>query len=181
MASSRSRKAINTDNATTKPLSLVQQRARQFEALAISQVKSKECNWWLSDFKNVKENCECAPCESLKSNDEGDIDSQNNVEVLENVVDSQAENIVEECQEIEESDILTGDGDIMGGARNSISEDEIITNDNDDNFIVLNYPGDVKVVEAMNDSVHFKTAPNIHHGVTIIYPEDEEPQVSDEE
>lgn len=185
MASSRSyRRAINTDNETTKPLSLVQQRARQFEALATStlQVKPKECNWWLSDFKNENDiPCECEPCENVKSIDEGDIDSQkfDNVEehVEENIANVPVD-IVEEAQDDELNDEFLSGEDISVGAKESVSDDEkISTNDNEDDIIVADAG---TVIEATNNNVNFKFHSIKHHGIKLTHPNDEETHVTDE-
>lgn len=176
MASSRlPRRVINTDSEITKPLSLVQQRARQFEALATLQVKSKECNWWLSDFKNLQENpCECEPCESSKSTDDGVIDSQKNVDVRENV-DVQEENIFEECEDILQNDSLI-DGNVKS------EDDRIATGtDDDDDLVLANSPVNENFAEAMNDNVNFKPFTNIHHGETSAQSNDGEVNMTDED
>lgn len=178
MASSRlPRKLIINDNET-KPLSMVQQRARQFEALATLQVKSKECNWWLSDFKNP---CECEPCENSKSTDDGVIDSQKNVVVRENIYVPKI-NIVEESEVIEQNELIT-DEDVSAGGRVSVSEDEKIAtdNENDADFVLVNSPVSEQVVEAMNDNINFKVFPNIHHGVTLAHSNDTEVHMTDED
>lgn len=185
MASSQSsRIAINNDNENTKPLSLVQQRARQFEALATLQVKSKECNWWLSDFKNVKKNsCECEPCEQLKLPiDEGDIDSQKYVDVNEHIDDLESENTIgiqsQDVANLGENEIFTGESDT---ASVLTSEDEDITNNNDDDHNFVNSDGEKEVIEAMNDEIIFKHTLNLESEVTLTHSNDEATHATDEE
>lgn len=182
MASSRSyRKTITTDNETTKPLSLVQQRARQFEALATLQVKPKECNWWLSDFKNLKDiTCECEPCENVKSIDESDVDSQRFVNVEEHVDDVLVDIVAEALDDEHNDELLSGE-DISVGAKESMSEDEkISTNDNDDEIMLAESSMKGTVVEAMNNNVKFKIPSITHHGIKLTHTNDEETHATDE-
>lgn len=167
MASSRSyRNVVNTSNGTAKPLSLVQQRARQFEALAqSSEVKAKECNWWLSDFKNLADNsCECEPCENRKSLGDSDVISEKFVDKEEQVDDVQVE-IVEEADQYEEND------EESVFAKESASGDEkLFTNDDEIEDDVT--PANHKVVEAMNSNVH---------GVKVLQTDVEDAPFTDEE
>lgn len=177
MASSRSyRKAVNTDNEITKPLSLVQQRARQFEALATLQEKPKECNWWLSEFKSLKDiSCECEPCESFNSIDQGAIDSQQFIDVeKKHVEDIAVDHIVEDAQDDEHDDELLSGEEISVDAKESISEDEKLSNnDNDDEFVLADSCAQGEVIEAVNDNVNFK-------GTSITHPVDDEIHATDE-
>lgn len=164
---------MNSDSEITKPLSLVQQRARQFEALAsLQEVKSKECNWWLSDFKIVKDNpCECEPCENLKSIDEGDVDFQKMV-IDDELVDDVE--IAEEAQNYEQ--FLP----IVAGQVPLSKDEEMFVEDEDDDLLVT-LPVKDSVVEAMNENVNFKGTSSTHHGIKLLHSNDGETQVTDEE
>lgn len=179
MASSRSyRNDTNTDSEITKPLSLVQQRARQFEALASIQVKSKECNWWLSDFKNVKDNsCECDPCENSKVIDEGDIDSEKFVDVHVDDVQENVDDVQVGEEEAEDEHNEFSEEYIPVDAK-EISEDEnISTKDNE--FMLVDSHVEGTVIEAMNKNVNFE-GPSNTHSIKLKHSNDEETHATDE-
>lgn len=166
----------------TKQLSLVQQRARQFEALATtSQVNAKECNWWLADFKNLKDNpCECEPCENLNTIDEGDLDAQKSVNDEEhfdeeNIDDVQVDDNVDQQDQYDEP---------VYDAKESTSDDEkISTNDKDDKDDDLKFsdlPTNVTIVEAVNANVNFEDTFSSQHSTKSDHLIDEETHFTDE-
>lgn len=173
MATSRSnRKLLNTtDIEASKPLSLVQQRARQFEALATLETKTKGCNWWLSDFQNLKDNsCECEPCESLISIEEGDPDSEKFV------IDEENNDVQDDC--IEEHVLDDEPNDV---AKESTKEDEtMFTDDNDDDISADTQLG--AIVEATNNNVNFIDTTSLkHHSINLVHSNNEETHATDEE
>lgn len=158
----------------TKPLSLVQQRARQFEALASLDVKPKECNWWLSDFRNsTSDPCECEPCDnsSAVNVDEAVV---NSVEVIndEELVDDV---LVVDHNDDDEEDVESNEP----VAEKSLTEIEQNITDEDDEEQDSPIMG--KVIEAINDNVHFQRLCKTQHHTTLVSPIYEEIPVTDEE
>lgn len=169
MASSRYRTAINTDSGTTKPLSLVQQRAKQFEALANSEVKSNKCNWWLPDFRNSREDiCECEPCEESRPNDDVSSDKS---------VNHDDENPVDDVQEEEQVQDKSDDEGSYEELTPSKGNEDSFTQEEENTVDDLPISG--TVVEAMN--IHFKSMPNTLRGIQLIHSDVEETQATDEE
>lgn len=171
----------------TKPLSLVQQRARQFEALATtSQVKSKECNWWLADFQNSKDNpCECEPCENLNKIDEGDLDSQKSVNDKENldeeIVDEENIHDVQLDDNVDQQDQY--DEPVYVAKESTRNDEKPCTNekdDKDDDYTLSDLPTNIKIIEAVNTYVHFHDTISSNHSTQIVHLNDEETHVTDE-
>lgn len=157
----------------TKTLSLVQQRARQFEALATLESKPKECNWWLSDFRK-SDPCDCEPCENKKEiNDNADddvvIDSENVVSDEAHIDDTVVDDVEDQDENDENDEILP--------------EEESATeqNANEENDDIDDLPVKGKVVQAINDNVYFQRVSIKHHQKTAVQPVYEEVAVTEDE